>query len=179
MIHFIYGTMATGKTLHLLSSRYNCIQSKIITKTIAISDQRGDKRISSRALNESVEPDELINKDTDLFVLLDSDSSVEVVYIDECQFLTVEQVHQLRAFSTKYPNKDIYCYGLLTTTENDIWEASKELLLLAHVKEELHSRCQCCGKKYATHHVKNPNSDWSDKDGYLAVCFECWNQYKK
>lgn len=175
MLHFIYGTMGSGKTLDLLKMRYNYIESNLNTLTIVSCDERGTKEISSRAMRESVEPDLYISEEDDLYKELEnSEILIDGIFVDEVQFLTIEQIHQLRHYANQHPYCEIYCYGLLTTTDNEMWEASKELLLLAHDKNEIHSRCQKCGKRYASHHLKTKNGKWNDKSQYQSVCYECW-----
>lgn len=180
MLNFIYGTMASGKTLELLKTRFNYNEAGLSTISIAIDDDKGSKKIKSRALNAEITPDILLSKNDNIYkLLLEKSVKIDAIFIDESQFLTIEQIHQLKEFSNKanHKNIDIYCYGLLTNTKNKIWKTSQELILLSDDTKEIKSRCQLCGQSNAKHHVKDKTKSWDDKNSYKSVCFECWKKY--
>lgn len=181
MMHFIYGTMTSGKTMDMLKNRRNHIESGLEVLTIGIDDGEVHtyKTIKSRAINSEVYPEILLRKETNIIEEINKFSNVDSIFIDESQFMTISQIRDLRKLSRTNKNIDIYCYGLLTTTDNQMWDSSRELILLSDYKQEIHSRCKKCGSKFATHHLKDTTTAWNDKESYQAVCYECWLENQK
>lgn len=180
MITFYYGVMSSGKSLQLMKTRYNYISSNKNVLTLIPNYNEECKTISSRAMKEVVEVDLVLDDkksmEEQLSGLKDL-KKVDAIFIDEVQFLNIGQVRELRNIAKKY-ELEIYCYGLLTTTDNDMFPSSKELLLLAHKAKQLHSLCQVCGNEYASHHIKHDGKQ-HDKDSYESVCYECWLEHQK
>lgn len=176
MLTFCYGVMSSGKSLQLMKTRYNYISTNKNVITVIPDYDSGRKTISSRAMKEEIEVDVVLKHDEFLKDCIENIDTIDAIFVDEAQFLTIPQVHELRKISVEN-NIEIYCFGLLTTTENEMFDASKELLLLSHKAKQLHSLCQCCGEKYASHHIKHEGGQ-HDKDSYESVCFECWEKNK-
>ena len=114
---------------------------------------------------------------------------LDCLFIDEVQFLTEEHIKQLWTLAHKY-NIDVYCYGLKLDYKNELFPASKQLLILADTVEEIKSKCCHCVKKATTHLryvngkvVKSGESIHIDKinpsdEKYESVCQDCWNRIK-
>ena len=102
-ILFKYGTMSSGKSLHLLATAHNFQQHSItflIFKS-SIDNRDGEGVIHSRALGDreciSVSPNH--NLYTIVSDYLDScfligETGLKWILVDECQFLTEEQVEE-------------------------------------------------------------------------------------
>lgn len=107
-----------------------------------------------------------------------------IVIIDECQFLTVKQIEQLKEISNHI---DVYCYGLKTDFQTHLFKASKRLLEIADNIKEIESVCKWCGEK-ASVNARIDNEENIIYDGnqveiggsesYIQLCYECWQRDK-
>ena len=177
---FRYGTMSSGKSLHLLSTAHNLkengIQYQLIKSAI---DTRTEGKIHSRIGVEhccvTVGPNENIHD----FI----NPNVKWILIDEAQFLTEAQVNQLTVFVDRY-DINVVCYGLRTDYLTRLFEGSKRLFEIADRIEELPSYCEC-GEKTSVNAKIDSNGDIEiTSDGqqieiggderYKAICRKCF-----
>ena len=114
--------------------------------TAAIDDRYGEGKVSSRI---GLQADaELFNAEDDLYRKLqdmNATDKVDCVLVDECQFLTKEQVYQLTEVVDKM-HIPVLCYGLRTDFRGELFEGSKYLLSWADKLVELKTICHC-GRK--------------------------------
>ena len=151
-------------------------------------DTRDSGVIKSRAISEG-RVCHTFDHNTDLYLLINTlkqNGVKNVVFIDEVNFIQPEQVHHLWK-ATKELDVDVFTYGLKTTYLNELFEASKELLILADTIEEIKSMCSCCHNK-ATTHLRYVNGvpifdgdscvvgDVNGEERYVSVCQECWHK---
>lgn len=145
-LNFKYGTMASGKSLHLLSTAHqfkiNGIKYQLLKSAI---DTRDNGVISSRIGIE--EPCITIQPGDDIWSHIHSlcFSEVKWLLVDEAQFLTANQVDELAYIVDKY-NINVICYGLRTDYLTHLFEGSKRLFEIADNFEELPSYCECGNK---------------------------------
>ena len=177
---FRYGTMASGKSLHLLANAHNLKENHIPYQLLKPAiDTRDANKISSRVGLEhfcNVVPyeDNIID-----FV----NPLVKWVLIDEAQFLSEEQVNQLAVLVDKF-NINVVCYGLRTDYLSHLFEGSKRLFELADKIEELPSYCECGSKTSINAKIdSNGEIEISDTgnqieiggdERYKAICRECF-----
>ena len=165
-LYFKYGTMGSSKTASALMCKFNY-------------EERGFRvlLIKSCIDKRDVQNGEIIVKSKDYL------NSRDVVIVDEAQFLTKEQVEQLKAVSEFVP---VLCYGLLTNFKTELFEGSKRLVEIADSLHEIKSVCRC-GKK-ANVNARFVNGKISvDGDeillggnsSYEAVCFSCYEKLLK
>ncbi len=172
---FKYGTMNSGKSLQLLSEVYDL--SKVNSNILILKpdiDTRTKNTVRSRIGIER--KCQLIHKHSNLYNLC---RGYSFVFIDECQFLTKEQIDILRTIS--YNGVNVVCYGLLTTFKRELFEGSKRLLEVADEIEELKGRCECCGEK-ATINIRLVDGKIAlegeeiciGDEEYKAICYSCY-----
>jgi thymidine kinase len=194
-LHFIFSVMSSGKSLRLLATAHDFDEKRIPILVIKPSaDTRdGEDIIKSRAglERECVSVDSNIN----LFELVGKVNRVKMaslqegikwVLVDECQFLTEEQVDQLSDI-VDFMNIDVICYGLRTDFKSKLFPASKRLFELADGIEEIKSTCQC-GKKASINARFSPEGNIITEgsqilvggdDLYRAICRKCWKNLIK
>ncbi|MEC6814081.1 thymidine kinase [Photobacterium toruni] len=147
-MYFYYSAMNAGKSTTLLQSSFNYRERGMtpIIFTAAIDDRFGKGKVSSRiGLQEDAE---LFNSTDDLYQTLIGFSNagkIDCVLIDECQFLTKEQVYQLTEVVDKL-DIPVLCYGLRTDFLGELFEGSRYLLSWADKLVELKTICHC-GRK--------------------------------
>lgn len=185
-LYYFYGTMSSAKSLNLLAKAHQFEQagSRIMIAKPSL-DTRDKGVIRSRVGLER--ECELIHEYTDIEDLVYNYSLIDALFIDEVQFLTVEQVQQLWRIA-KFANVRVFCYGLKTDFKNQLFDASAKLFVMADKTEELVSKCALCDNK-ATTHIKYGGSSEVNEVGdikpnnnnnviYESVCQECYHKHQ-
>jgi len=174
-LYFYYSTMNAGKSTALLQAAYNYTERGMATRLfIARLDERADGRIASRI---GIEADaSRFDAETNFWDLLAAER-LSCVFIDEAQFLTKEQVHQL-ARVVDEANIPVMCYGLRTDFRGELFPGSSALLAWADTLSELKTICHC-GRK-ATMVVRVSPEGIVERDGrqieiggnerYVSLC---------
>lgn len=179
-MYFYYSAMNAGKSTTLLQSSFN-YQERGMTPVIftaALDDRYGVGKVSSRIGLQSEA--QLFKADTDLFQAisaLNEEEKRHCVLIDECQFLSKEQVYQLTEVVDKL-HIPVLCYGLRTDFLGELFEGSKYLLSWADKLVELKTICHCGRKanmviRTDEHGVAIAEGDQvaiGGNDKYVSVC---------
>lgn len=151
-LYFKYASMNAGKSTGLIQSNFNYNENKnnTLVYTSLLDNRDGNiGKITSRTGLSIDCP--TYNKETDMFKMINQDAIGKVIhciFIDECQFLTSEQVDQLGEV-VDLLNIPVLCYGLRTDAFFNLFEGSARLLAIANHLEEIKSICKC-GKKAIT-----------------------------
>ncbi len=147
-LYFYYSAMNAGKSTSLLQSSYNYRERGMNTlvMTASIDDRYGVGKVASRIGIESeaqvfASADNLI----DLISTAHSAEHVHCVLVDECQFLSKEQVKQLTYVVDKM-DIPVLCYGLRNDFQGELFSGSQYLLAWADKLVELKTICHC-GRK--------------------------------
>ncbi len=140
--------MNAGKSTTLLQSSFNYQERGMnpVIFTAALDDRFGVGKVSSRIGLQSEA--QLFGSETNLFddiATIHAQEKRHCVLIDECQFLSKEQVYQLTEVVDKL-NIPVLCYGLRTDFLGELFEGSKYLLSWADKLVELKTICHC-GRK--------------------------------
>ncbi|MGK2889272.1 MAG: thymidine kinase [Candidatus Malihini olakiniferum] len=147
-LYFYYSAMNAGKSTALLQSSYNYQERGMRTLifTAEIDNRDSISRVSSRIGLSA--PALVFNSQTDLFAVSvneQHDRPVHCILIDECQFLTREQVSQLSDVVDEL-DIPVLCYGLRTDFKGELFYGSQYLLAWADKLIELKTVC-FCGRK--------------------------------
>jgi thymidine kinase len=145
-LYFYFSAMNAGKSTVLLQSSYNYrergMQTLLLTPAI---DTRTDPgTIQSRiGLSEQAL---VFERKTDLYQLVKHQPShYACILMDESQFLTRAQVHQLTEITDQL-NIPVLAYGLRTDFKGELFEGSQYLLAWADELCEIKTICHC-GRK--------------------------------
>lgn len=140
--------MNAGKSTSLLQSAYNYKERGMesVIFTAAVDDRYGKGKVTSR-IGLSQDAD-IFSSQCDLFAMMKhklDDGAVHCALVDECQFLTKEQVKQLCRVvdELKVP---VLCYGLRTDFMGEPFQGSLYLMSWADKLIELKTICHC-GRK--------------------------------
>lgn len=184
-LYFKYGAMGSSKSMDLLRTAYNYEQ--LGKETLILKPEIDTRDVGVVRSRIGIEREcVLFNKEEDLYKLvyiLGSKKKLSCIFVDEAQFITVEQVKELWKIVVSL-NIPVIAYGLRMDYTGNGFDASKELLSLAHTIEEIKTMCRC-GKK-ATHHLLKVNGKYIfDGDGihvgdteFSSVCGRCWLRTK-
>jgi thymidine kinase len=153
-LYFKYGSMGSCKSLLLLTTAFNLDEKGI---KFVILKPSIDTRETSSVVKSRVGVEReciLVDTTTNLYTATEEyveflknngDHKLSWVLVDECQFLTEEQVDQLSDV-VDYMNVNVMCYGLKTDFQTKLFPASKRLFELADDIEELKASCECSKK---------------------------------
>ena len=179
-MYFYYSAMNAGKSTTLLQSSFNYRERGMrpVIFTAAIDYRFGEGKVTSRiGLQESAElyaPED--NLETRISEMHQADH-IDCVLVDECQFLTKEQVYQLTEIVDKL-DIPVLCYGLRSDFLGELFEGSKYLLSWADKLVELKTICHC-GRKAnmvirqdaESHAIAGGNQvEIGGNERYVSVC---------
>jgi thymidine kinase len=179
-LYFYYASMNAGKSTVLLQTAFNYRERgmQALLFTAGIHDRSGygiiDSRIGITAEANTFEPG------TDLKAQIAAEGKkrkLDVVLLDESQFLTRDQVLQLADVCDEF-GTPVLAYGLRTDFQGNLFEGSATLLALADKLIELKAICEC-GRK-ATMNLRvdsqgfavaaGAQTEIGGNDRYIALC---------
>ena len=147
-LHFFYSTMNAGKSTALLQSNHNYKESNLKTLLFvpkSIADKSNGKIVSRIGLQADAI---VVNNEYDFYneVSKKQSEKISCIFVDEAQFLTKKQVHDLGKIADEL-NIPVMTYGIRTDFQGELFEGSQELLALADNLKELKTICSECDKK--------------------------------
>ena len=179
-VYFYYSAMNAGKSTLLLQSSYNYRERGMHTMifTPALDTRAGAGRVQSR-IGLTAEAIAFDAQD-DLMTRVQTEHAlkpVSCVLVDEAQFLSKAQVHQITAVADDL-DIPVLCYGLRTDFQGNLFEGSHWLLAWSDDLSEIKTICHC-GRK-ATMVLRldaagNPVREGAQveiggNDRYVSVC---------
>ncbi len=181
-LYFKFGAMGCSKTAQALITKFNYEERnmKVLLMKPAIDDRDGADIIKSRIglENEAVtvtESENVYDKYVNEF------PDCNVIIVDECQFLTPEQVDQLADIVIK-KDVPVLCFGLSTDFTTHLFPGSKRLFEIAQSITEIKSVCTCGAKATVNARLDGRGRVVTEgsqvciggNDRYVAMCRKCW-----
>lgn len=185
-LYFKYGAMGCSKTAQALITKFNYEERgmKVLLIKPAIDTRDGVDLVKSRIglQSEAYSVDSQENL-YDFYTKKHSDCNV--VIVDECQFLTPEQVDQLGDIVIKL-SVPVLCFGLATDFTTHLFPCSRRLFEIAESISEIKSVCKCGAKATVNArfddngHVvyKGEQVVLGGNGRYTAMCRKCWLKIK-
>ncbi len=184
-LYFKYGAMGSSKTAQALMCRFNYLQKGFAVYLFKpVVDTRGEENgiplVKSRIGLKS-ECIEFYNNENffDICKQYDILHERRIIIVDEAQFLTKEQVEQLKEISQTVP---VLCYGLLTNFKTELFEGSKRLVEIADSLTEIKSVCKCGRKATINARIVNGKICLDGEElmigdeTYEGMCYRCFKQ---
>ena len=183
-LYFKYGAMGSSKTAQALITKYNYEENDMKVWLLKPSADTRDgvgtirSRIGLHAECEIAAPD------TDIYERYRTGlrGNCHAVIVDECQFLTVEQIDQLRAIVNDF-SVPVMCFGLRTDFQTKLFPGSMRLMELADCIEEIKTMCDCGCKATVNARISDGYIDTEGaqvvlggNDSYIAMCHRCYIQ---
>jgi thymidine kinase len=176
--------MGSSKTAQALITKYNYEENDMKVWLIKPSADTRDgagiirSRIGLEAKCEIMTPDKNIyERFRDGFL-----GNCHAVIVDECQFMTPEQIGQLRAIVNDY-NIPVMCFGLRTDFQTRLFPGSLRLMELADCIEEIKTMCDCGCKATVNARISDgyivtegAQVVLGGNDSYIAMCHRCYIQ---
>tara|TARA_B100001175_G_scaffold126152_1_gene107305 strand:- start:608 stop:1159 length:552 start_codon:yes stop_codon:yes gene_type:complete len=140
--------MNAGKSTALLQSNHNYIESNL--KTLLFIPHEIAKKSNGKIISRiGLEAEAIVvSKEYEFYKEIERKDfkKVSCIFVDEAQFLSRKQVHDLGKISDEL-NIPVMCYGIRTDFQGKLFEGSQELLALADNLKELKTICSECDKK--------------------------------
>ena len=181
-LYFKYGAMGSSKTAQALITKYNYEENDMKVWLLKPSADTRDgvnilrSRIGLEAQVEIAPPS------ADIFARYkaEHDGNCDAVIVDECQFLTPEQIDQLRAI-VDVCGVPVMCFGLRTDFQTKLFPGSRRLMELADCIEEIKTMCDCGAKATVNARISDgyivtegAQVVLGGNDSYIAMCHRCY-----
>lgn len=182
-LYFKYGAMGSSKTAQALITKYNYEENDLRVWLIKPSADTRDgqqvlrSRIGLEAMVEVIPPDMNIY---DRFRETKR-GSCDVIIVDECQFLTEDQIDQLRTIVND-ENIPVMCFGLRTDFQTRLFPGSRRLMEVADSILEIKTICDCGAKATVNARIDGSGHIITEgaqvvlggNDSYIAMCHKCY-----
>jgi thymidine kinase len=185
---FKYGAMNSAKTASLCMMAHN-FRGKGRTVFIikpALDTRFEDGQVIWSRANMLQEADCIADSDMDLVDCVESPEKVDLILVDEAQFLTPAHVDQLRSLARAQTT--VVCFGLRTDYRGHLFPASARLFEIADTIEEVKTPCTTCTNKGIMNAkftcdvagkrvILRSGSDVIEmgaEDKYCALCWACY-----
>ena len=186
-LYFKYGAMGCSKTAQALITKFNYEERgmKVLLMKPSIDNRDGETIIKSR-IGLSAEA-VTVSQLQDLYALYkERYTGCNVIIVDECQFLTPNQVDELSQIVIDY-NIPVLCFGLATDFLTHLFPGSRRLFEIAESISEIKSVCRCGAKAtvnarmddYGNIVYRGEQVVLGGNDRYIAMCRKCWLKKKR
>ena len=182
-LDFKYGAMGSSKTAQALITKFNYEERgmKVWLIKPALDDRDGAAVLRSR-VGLSATAD-VMRPEDDVAALWRKRGGSDVIIADEAQFLTGEQIEQLRALVDE-EDLPVLCFGLRTDFLTHLFPGARRLMELADSITEIKTVC-ACGRKATVNARIDENGRiitegdqvlLGGNDSYIAMCHRCWQK---
>ena len=178
--------MGCSKTAQALITKFNYEERgmKVLLLKPAIDDRDGADVVMSRI---GLKQDAVTIKENEdvAKTYRQKYSDCNVIIVDECQFLSPEQVDQLADIVIE-DNIPVLCFGLSTDFTTHLFPGSKRLFEIAESISEIKSVCTCGAKATVNARIDDNGKIVTEgsqvciggNDRYIAMCRKCWLKRK-
>ena len=181
-LYFKYGAMGSSKTAQALITKYNYEENDMKVWLLKPSaDTRDGVNILRSRIGLEAQVD-ILPPAGDAYARFREKyaGNCHAVIVDECQFLTPEQIDQLRAIVDDY-NVPVMCFGLRTDFLTRLFPGSLRLMELADCIEEIKTMCDCGAKATVNARISDgyivtegAQVVLGGNDSYIAMCHRCY-----
>ena len=182
-LYFKYGAMGSSKTAQALITKYNYEENDLNVWLIKPSaDTRDGAQILRSRIGLEAEV-EVIAPHVDVYArfLGSKACRCDVIIVDECQFLTEEQIDQLRTIVDEH-NIPVMCFGLRTDFQTRLFPGSRRLMEVADTIQEIKTICDCGAKATVNARIDGAGHIVTEgaqvvlggNDSYIAMCHKCY-----
>ena len=176
-LYFKYGAMGSSKTAQALITKYNYEENGMRVWLIKPSADDRDGAIILRSRVGLEAPAEVISPEADIRKLFARQEKTDVIIVDECQFMTPEQIDQLREI-VDAENVPVLCFGLRTDFRSTLFPGSRRLFEVADTLTEIKTICDCGAKARVGEDgyivTEGAQLLLGGNDRYIAMCHKCW-----
>ena len=182
-LYFKYGAMGSSKTAQALITKYNYEENDLQVWLIKPSaDVRDGQQILRSRIGLEAEV-EVIPPSMDVWERFRDTrlGRCDVIIVDECQFLTEQQIDQLRGIVNEN-NIPVMCFGLRTDFQTRLFPGSRRLMEIADTIQEIKTICDCGAKATVNARIDSQGHIITQgeqvvlggNDSYIAMCHKCY-----
>lgn len=185
-LYYKYGAMGSSKTAQALITKFNYEERNMTVLLLKpTTDTRdGAEIVSSRiglsAVATPVAPDIDIYE---LFIEKNKNLLIDVIIVDECQFLTERQIDELGQIVIDF-DTPVLCFGLRTDFLTHSFPGSKRLFEIADSISEIKNICECGSKAIVNARLDAKGRIITEgeqvflggNESYVAMCRKCWQK---
>ena len=182
-LYFKYGAMGSSKTAQALITKFNYEERGMSVWLVKPSVDCRDgittlrSRIGLEAQADVIAPEDCV---IDRYR---AHGRADVIIVDECQFMTSEQIDQLR-WLVDEENLPVLCFGLRTDFLTHLFPGSLRLFELADSITEIKTICECGSKATVNARISHTGRVITHgaqvflgcSDSYVAMCHACWKK---
>ena len=180
-LYFKYGAMGSSKTAQALITKFNYEERGMRVWLIKPAADRRDGEFTLRSRIGLTAQCEAIGPECDLRERYEAHGRADVIIVDECQFLTGEQIDQLRELVDR-ENLPVLCFGLRTDFLTHFFPGARRLMELADSITEIKTVCACGRKATVNARIDARGRVITEggqillggNDSYVAMCHKCW-----
>ena len=181
-LYFKYGAMGSSKTAQALITKYNYEENglKVWLLKPSADTRDGEDILRSRiGLEAKVE---VATPDCDIYTRFRQTRKgcCDIIIVDECQFLTPQQIDQLRAIVNDF-DIPVICFGLRTDFQTKLFPGSRRLMEIADTIQEIKTMCDCGAKATVNARINDgyivtegAQVVLGGNDSYIAMCHRCY-----
>ena len=182
-LYFKYGAMGSSKTAQALITQYNYEENGLKVWLLKPSaDTRDGEHVLRSRIGLAARVD-IVDPQADVFAWFEAEKkgACDVIIVDECQFMTEEQIDQLRAIVNEY-DIPVMCFGLRTDFQTKLFPGSRRLMEVADTFQEIKTICDCGAKATVNARISGDGYIVTEgaqvmlggNDSYIAMCHRCW-----
>lgn len=180
-LYFKYGAMGSSKTAQALITKYNYEENGMRVWLIKPSADTRDGEVMLRSRVGLQATAEIVAPETDVLERFKQHERIDVIIVDECQFMTPAQIDQLRLIVDVY-NIPVLCFGLRTDFLSTLFDGSRRLFEVADTIAEIKAICDCGAKATTNARIDSEGYIVTEgdqlllggNDRYIAMCHKCW-----
>ncbi|MBE6942783.1 MAG: thymidine kinase [Ruminococcaceae bacterium] len=183
-LYFKYGAMGSSKTAQALITKYNYEENGLNVWLIKPgADTRDGENVVKSRIGLQADA-QIISADMDVYAFFAENKAgaCDVIILDECQFMTPQQIDQLRAIVNDY-NIPVMCFGLRTDFQTKLFPGSRRLMEVADAIQEIKTICDCGNKATVNARIcdgyivtEGDQVLLGGNDAYIAMCHRCYIQ---
>lgn len=182
-LYFKYGAMGSSKSAQALITQFNYeeLGMKVWLIKPSTDDRDGADIIKSRI--GLMRHAQVITPLQNVKEEYQKAGRADVIIADEAQFLSPEQIDQLRDIVDE-ENVPVLCFGLRTDFLTNFFPGARRLMELADSITEIKTVCSCGHKATVNARIdgegrvvtKGSQILIGGNDSYIAMCHKCWKK---
>lgn len=183
-LYFKYGAMGSSKSAQALITQFNYeelgMRVWLIKPSVDVRDGADivKSRVGLSRVAEIILPSDSVRE------RYEAAGHCDVIIADEAQFLTPEQIDELRDIVDEL-DVPVLCFGLRTDFLTRLFPGSRRLMELADSITEIKTVCACGSKATVNARIDAEGRVLTSgeqvllggNDRYIAMCHRCWKRH--
>ena len=182
-LYFKYGAMGSSKSAQALITQFNYEELGMSVWLIKPSTDTRDGADIIKSRIGLMRHAQIITPDQDVIKEYEQAGEFDVIIADEAQFMTPEQIDQLR-WIVDNKNVPVLCFGLRTDFLTHFFPGARRLMELADSITEIKTVCECGHKATVNARIDGNGKIVTEgsqillggNDSYVAMCHKCWKK---